>query len=334
MADFVMLLALAGAMFLGSYMSGMVPLSVPLTEARLHLVSVFGAGLLVGTALSVIIPEGISTLYLTQIKELVHEAQTEAHNGRKLGDATLTAASGTSHHGHSHEDELHGKLEAIDPRNLVGITLVLGFLFMLLVDQLISQHKHHKALAMAVSDPEGSNSVHTQGRSFTATLGLVVHAAADGVALGAAATTSNLDTEAVVFLAIMLHKAPAAFALVSFLMHETVERSTIRKHLLVFSLAAPLLAVITFLAINRGAPQSMASQNATGVALLFSAGTFLYVATVHVLPELVVRHTTHQADNRGRLNTPPNEGFTRTDVLAIVVGTLLPMILTVGHHGH
>lgn len=327
-----MLLALAGAMFVGSYMSGMVPLSVPLTEARLHLVSVFGAGLLVGTALSVIIPEGISTLYLTQIRELVHDVQPGSHGGQKPGDATLTAASGVSHV-HLHDD-LHGKLEAMDPRNLVGITLVLGFLFMLLVDQLISQHRHHKALAMAVSDPESTNSVHTQGRSFTATLGLVVHAAADGVALGAAATTSNLDTEAVVFLAIMLHKAPAAFALVSFLMHEAVERPTIRKHLLIFSLAAPLLAIITFLAINRGAPQSIASQNATGVALLFSAGTFLYVATVHVLPELVVRHSTHQADNRGRMNTPPNEGFTRTDVLAIVVGTLLPMILTVGHHGH
>ncbi|XP_070377945.1 zinc transporter ZIP9-B [Dermacentor albipictus] len=330
MADFVMLLALAGAMFVGSYMSGMVPLSVPLTEARLHLVSVFGAGLLVGTALSVIIPEGISTLYLTEIRELVHDG--DAHGGQKPGDATLSAASGVSH-GHLHDD-LHGKLEAMDPRNLVGITLVLGFLFMLLVDQLITQHGHHKALAMAVSDPESTNSVHTQGRSFTATLGLVVHAAADGVALGAAATTSNLDTEAVVFLAIMLHKAPAAFALVSFLMHEAVERPTIRKHLLIFSLAAPLLAIITFLTINRGAPQSIASQNATGVALLFSAGTFLYVATVHVLPELVVRHSTHQADNRGRMNTPPNEGFTRTDVLAIVVGTLLPMILTVGHHGH
>ncbi|KAH6925170.1 hypothetical protein HPB50_001411 [Hyalomma asiaticum] len=75
MADFVMLLALAGAMFVGSYMSGMVPLSVPLTEARLHLVSVFGAGLLVGTALSVIIPEGISTLYLTQISEFLHDLE-------------------------------------------------------------------------------------------------------------------------------------------------------------------------------------------------------------------------------------------------------------------
>lgn len=33
--------------------------------------SVFGAGLLVGTALSVIIPEGISTLYMTQMRKLV-----------------------------------------------------------------------------------------------------------------------------------------------------------------------------------------------------------------------------------------------------------------------
>lgn len=55
---------------------------------------------------------------------------------------------------------------------------------------------------------------------ITATLGLVVHAAADGVALGAAATTSHKDVEMIVFLAIMLHKAPAAFGLVSFLLQK------------------------------------------------------------------------------------------------------------------
>ncbi|CAN8009169.1 unnamed protein product, partial [Ixodes pacificus] len=158
--------------------------------------------------------------------------------------------------------------------------------------------------------------------------------AADGVALGAAATTSNLDTEAVVFLAIMLHKAPAAFALVSFLMHEAVERTTIRKHLLIFSLAAPLLALITFFAINRGATESISSLHATGVALLFSAGTFLYVATVHVLPELVVRHSNHQGDARGRGGAPSSDGFTKMDVLTIVVGALMPVLLTLGRHGH
>lgn len=47
---------------------------------------------------------------------------------------------------------------------------------------------------------------------------------ADGVALGAAATTSHADVELIVFLAIMLHKAPAAFGLVTFLMHAGMDR--------------------------------------------------------------------------------------------------------------
>ncbi|CAN8000098.1 unnamed protein product [Ixodes hexagonus] len=327
MADAVMLFALAGAMFLGSYISGLVPLSLPLTEARLHLVSVFGAGLLVGTALSVIIPEGISTLYTTQMQELLHHNSGAPHGDH--GGAASTPLKSDPH------SERHSRLDELDPRNLVGVTLVLGFLFMLLVDQLVSRHRHSKVLPTSVSGKRLGRVTYGPRSSVTATLGLIVHAAADGVALGAAATTSNLDTEAVVFLAIMLHKAPAAFALVSFLMHETVERTTIRKHLLVFSLAAPMLALITFFTINRGATESMGSLHATGVALLFSAGTFLYVATVHVLPELVVHHSSHQGDARGRVNGSSNDGFTKTDVLTIVVGALMPVLLTLGrHHGH
>lgn len=40
----------------------------------------------------------------------------------------------------------------------------------------------------------------------TATIGLVVHAAADGIALGAASTTTHSDIQLIVFVAIMLHK--------------------------------------------------------------------------------------------------------------------------------
>ncbi|XP_026685015.1 zinc transporter ZIP9-like [Diaphorina citri] len=86
---------------------------------------------------------------------------------------------------------------------------------------------------------------------ITATLGLVVHSAVDGVALGAAATTTHTDVEMIVFIAIMLHKAPAAFGLVTFLLHEGVDRKRIRKHLLVFSLAAPTLALVTFFGIGK-----------------------------------------------------------------------------------
>jgi len=55
-----------------------------------------------------------------------------------------------------------------------------------------------------LTDPESG--MLRSSRSFTATLGLVVHAAVDGIALGAAATTSHAAVEMIVFLAIMLHK--------------------------------------------------------------------------------------------------------------------------------
>ena len=39
----------------------------------------------------------------------------------------------------------------------------------------------------------------------------------------------------------------AAFGLVTFLMHENVDRNRIRKHLLTFAFAAPVMALSTFL---------------------------------------------------------------------------------------
>ncbi|XP_032689088.1 zinc transporter ZIP9 isoform X2 [Odontomachus brunneus] len=169
-------------------------------------------------------------------------------------------------------------------------------------------------------------------KSVTATLGLVVHAAVDGVALGAAATTSQADVEVIVFLAIMLHKAPAAFGLVSFLLHEGVDRKKIYRHLLIFSLAAPCLALVTYFGIGKEGKETLSSVNATGLAMLFSAGTFLYVATVHVLPELMTRSNSYS-------HLPSIEGTTLTttglkvkEILFLVIGSFLPALITTGHH--
>ncbi|CAB4064358.1 SLC39A9 [Lepeophtheirus salmonis] len=203
---------------------GSIPLFVPLSGEKLKMVSVLGAGLLLGTALTVIIPE--------------------------------------------------------------------GFLFMLLVDQIASY---------ASSSPENSSS---KRLNWTTTLGLVVHAAADGVALGAAATTNQTDVEVIVFLAIMLHKAPAAFGLVTYLLHEGLERNTVRKHLIIFAFSAPVTSIVTFIGLqHRGG--SMDTIGATGIAMLFSAGTFLYVATIHVLPEVTSlgghEHSSSDNSNKKRI---------------------------------
>lgn len=54
---------LSFAMFIGSYISGMVPLGFTLQREQINKMNVAGSGLLIGTALSVIIPEGVSALY-------------------------------------------------------------------------------------------------------------------------------------------------------------------------------------------------------------------------------------------------------------------------------
>jgi len=264
-----------------------------LSEEKLQAVSVLGAGLLVGTALSVIIPEGMQTLNMAYQSQ-IHPTHAE---GQEEGE--------------------HEHIENPVP-HLIGVSLVLGFIFMLVIDQVASSR------SQAPGRDSESGRVGKSPVSWTATLGLVVHAAADGVALGAAATTNQTDVEMIVFLAIMLHKAPASFGLVTYLLHEGLERGRVRKHLLVFSLAAPVAAIATFLLLTLGG--HMDTYSATGVAMLFSAGTFLYVATVHVLPEVTsVGHGhSHGGEAKG--------GFSKTELCLLVLGTIMPLFMTMGHH--
>lgn len=308
MEDFSSISLLSLAMLVGCYVAGTIPLAVNFSEERLKLVTVLGAGLLCGTALAVIIPEGVHALY----EEILEGHHSHGQSGvvevsEAKADADAALGAGVKHD-HSHE-QLHA---------CIGVSLVLGFVFMLLVDQIGSSHMHNS------EDPESGR---VASSKITTTLGLVVHAAADGVALGAAASTSQTSVQLIVFVAIMLHKAPAAFGLVSFLMHAGLERNRIRKHLLVFALAAPVLAMLTFVGLSQSSKEALSDVNATGVAMLFSAGTFLYVATVHVLPEV--------GGGGGHSHAPngPNgaKGLSKVEVGALVLGCLIPLVLSIGH---
>ncbi|XP_006171573.1 zinc transporter ZIP9 isoform X1 [Tupaia chinensis] len=305
MDDFISISLLSLAMLVGCYVAGIIPLAVNFSEERLKLVTVLGAGLLCGTALAVIVPEGVHALY-EDILEGKHHQPSETQN--VIASDKAAEVPVVHEHEHSHD---HTQLHAY-----IGVSLVLGFVFMLLVDQIGSSHVH------STDDPETTRPSNSK---ITTTLGLVVHAAADGVALGAAASTSQTSVQLIVFVAIMLHKAPAAFGLVSFLMHAGLERNRIRKHLLVFALAAPVMSMVTYLGLSKSSKEALSEVNATGVAMLFSAGTFLYVATVHVLPEVGGIGHSHKPDSSG------GRGLSRLEVAALVLGCLIPLILSVGH---
>lgn len=323
MDDVVRLISLSLAMLVGCYVSGSIPLVFTLSEKRLKMVTVLGAGLLVGTALAVIIPEGVHALYDQQI-----HAHQHSHGSRHLhhvvGKRVSTADSLKSQEATSQFLALREHIPKVDTDVFIGLSLCCGFVFMLLIDQLSGGHSHG-----GPSTADIESSTRQRHKKSTATIGLVVHAAADGVALGAAVSTSKTEVEMIVFIAIMLHKAPAAFGLTTFLLHEGFERNRIRKHLLMFATAAPLLALLTFFGLSQSSKEVLSSVNGTGIAMLFSAGTFLYVATVHVLPE--IEHWSSSSSDSSDQGRSENGKLQRTDLFLLVCGILAPLLISQTH---
>jgi len=184
------------------------------------------------------------------------------------------------------------------PTFFIGFSLMLGFVLMFLIDRLPRHAADELRAAPATRhislDNLGSSSgpseeesqsflgslapTPRQSRSLATTTGLVIHAAADGIAMGASATTSNMKLGLIIFVAIMIHKAPAAFGLTAVLLKQGLSKRAARGHLIVFSLAAPVGALTTYTIVSLLGGSSMEGESGqwwTGMLLLFSAGTFL-----------------------------------------------------------
>ncbi|XP_061645956.1 zinc transporter ZIP9 isoform X2 [Phyllopteryx taeniolatus] len=207
---------------------------------------------------------------------------------------------------------------APSPQLWIGVALTLGFAFMFVVDQLGS----YLSLCGQTTPNRGA---------ITATLGLVIHAAADGFALGAVVATGQITVQIIVFLAVILHKVPAAFGLVAFLMHAGLENRSIQGYLFAFSAAAPIVAISTYFILHASCMSSQNQLAATGVGMLFSAGSFLFVATVHVLPDIISSHSHGRAgQDSDHLQQQSHLGLQES--LTLVLGVGLPVLLAVGLH--
>ncbi|EWY86731.1 hypothetical protein FOYG_11144 [Fusarium oxysporum NRRL 32931] len=443
MGGVLLLLGLCLIMALASFLAGALPLSMSLSQSQLRLLSSVGVGILVGTSLIVIIPEGIEAAtapaeaaHMHRVRSLVHrtpwshavltrglpesivtistdsiekrndELDTEAlvrriinaaaGNGRVkradietaveatgddtpatpgAGDTTKdsttdnkgseTAESGKdgqqSHDG-DHEAE-HEKEEAHEhehehavPTFEIGFSLTLGFLLMFLIDRLPrhateSLHSAPQTRHISLDNLNGDSAsvdeeadgflgsltpTPRRARSLATTTGLVIHAAADGIAMGASSTTSDMKLGFIIFAAIMIHKAPAAFGLTSLLLKQGLSKRAARGHLIVFSLAAPFGALTTWTLITLlGGGKVESDHWWTGMLLLFSGGTFLYVA-MHAMQEDTTPHT-HDHGINGYADSSAAaqrklKGPQMRDTLATMGGMLVPLLTQFGHH--
>ncbi|KAJ2550975.1 hypothetical protein EV175_003864, partial [Coemansia sp. RSA 1933] len=176
-------------------------------------------------------------------------------------------------------------------------------------------------------------------------LGILVHSCADGLALGAAvAASASMDSgesssssslELIVFFALLLHKAPAALGLITTLKQQGHAKYKLNVWLTVFAASAPLAALATFSIFLLAAPSSKHSPNShagvepwTGIIMLFSAGTFMYVAMAHTLTEAVHQAKMLKAKVAGN-SSMARLGF--LDIAVLLLGVILPPLVSKDH---
>ncbi len=182
----------------------------------------------------------------------------------------------TSHaHEGEHGDEEESALESL----IIGGAVLAGFVLMLVMEGSGVGHavheEHHEH-----EEEHGHEHVHHRAAPWIIVLGLSLHSAADGLAIGSAAAGSSEAVTALVALAVLIHKVPAAFSLGVFSLHEREDRNDSIRDVVLFSIATPVMIVISFFALQDFDEQMIA------LAMLFSGGTFLYVATVDTLPDI------------------------------------------------
>ena len=182
----------------------------------------------------------------------------------------------TSHaHEGEHGDEGARALESL----IIGGAVLAGFVLMLVMEGSGVGHAVHEEH----HDHEGEHGhehVHHRAAPWVIVLGLSLHSAADGLAIGSAAAGSSEAVTMLVALAVLIHKVPAAFSLGVFSLHEREDRNESIRDVVLFSIATPVMIVISFFALHDFDEQMIA------LAMLFSGGTFLYVATVDTLPDI------------------------------------------------
>ncbi|UZJ54577.1 hypothetical protein CBS101457_003897 [Exobasidium rhododendri] len=188
--------------------------------------------------------------------------------------------------------------------------------------------------------------------AFASIAGLVIHAAADGIAMGASAGSSDESLKFIVLFAIMIHKAPAAFGLCTLLMGQRLHKRDIRKAILLFSMSTPIGAITTYLflsvVLTADSGDSISSSH-IGVALTFSAGTFIFVA-MHAVQELASASADfdegdkdastalhlHHNHRHPSTEAKPKQILGRTGRVAVfLLGTILPKTLqSITGHSH
>jgi zinc and cadmium transporter len=152
--------------------------------------------------------------------------------------------------------------------NLVAAMVLTGFLLILLLERVFLKGHNHS---------ESDNLSRHEVVGITALVGLSMHSLSGGFALGL--TMLDPSVGMVVFIAIIAHKLSEGFSLSTILCLADYSRAKTLWLMFLYSLMTPIGAIIALPFV--GPLQSLDLSIPTGL----TAGTFLYVATLDLIPE-------------------------------------------------
>ncbi len=276
-------LIIAALTFVAAFGGGALPLLGRMDHQHRLLGSLtsISAGFLIAAACLIVIPEGFERLSMA-VSAMESESETEhAHDHE-------------DHAGHDHGESAHVHAHGpggLDASLSAGLALLAGFLLMLVTESLGFGHdiheEHHNHQGGHVHHPVGGG--HGKHLAAVVVIGLTIHTIADGMAIGAGLATGSHALTGSLVVTLLTHKIPAAVSLTLFSQHAHGNRRRTWIDLLIFSLATPAAILLTRSVLGT------LSDFFVGWVLLFSAGTFIYVATIDVLPNVLQTSTRRQA---------------------------------------
>jgi len=171
-------------------------------------------------------------------------------------------------------------------------------------------------------------------------MGFIIHSMADGCALGASLFLSTqLEGSSlgiVIFFAVLMHKIPTAIGFGTFLVHEGLSALSTFSYLTAFTIVSPLTATLSYIIFSLASLSSLSTFSTevmfwVGILLLVSAGSFLYVATIHILPEVFCNTDIHRPHTHHHLpedHVHDDDHFAKPfEIVAILAGFALPVLL-------
>lgn len=243
-----------------TFLVSSLPLWIKISKSNTYILSIFGAGLVLGTAFSVIIPESLEPACSFHSEEA--SANESSYSFQQL-----------------------------------GLSMSLGFLCMILFESITHRYHHHShenhESASNTLLLEKKKSLHSDHNIAAKIYGLALHSVFDGFSLASGYLSKNVNTIQILFGAMIFHKTASCFGIGTFLkssnlnfrsgmlISQTFHEFLAFRYLVLLSCSTPVSALVTaFLATWQ---EHLISASFIPLLFAFSSGTFVHVAVSHLM---------------------------------------------------